>query len=132
MGQSAPMLCENHHETILKMIAYRLGVPMSVVFVFLFRTWEIEESLLYIFVSYVPLELGLDKKTSQRKNGKSTKSNLLFGNNTEAVSLAKSLGWNLGEDKLEEIALRRGVDFCMSIFNDKLLVKNQLSRKGCD
>ena len=38
MGQSAPMLCENHHETILKMIAYRLGVPMSVVFVFLFRT----------------------------------------------------------------------------------------------
>ena len=67
MGQSAPMLCENHHETILKMIAYRLGVPMSVVFVFLFRTWEIEESLLYIFVSYVLLELGLDKKRHREK-----------------------------------------------------------------
>jgi len=55
LNLSAPMLCENHYETILKMIAY---------------------------------------------------SNLLFGNNTEAVSLAESLGWNLGEDQLEEIALR--------------------------
>ena len=47
VGQSAPMLCENHYETILKMIAYRLGVPMSVVFVFLFQTLVIEKILLF-------------------------------------------------------------------------------------
>jgi len=55
LNLSAPMLCENQHETILKMIGY---------------------------------------------------SNLLFGNNTEALALAKSLGWNLNneEEELEEIA----------------------------
>ena len=35
---------------------------------------------------------------------------MLFGNNTEALALAKSLGWNLNneEEELEEIAQKLG------------------------
>ena len=73
------MLCESLYETILSMIGFR------------------HES------HYSRYSDDLDHKRVIF-----SKSNFLFGNNTEACALAKALGWDLQEDNLEEIAKKLG------------------------